>query len=90
MKWEGLVSGQLIISTSSRWKGRQAWFLGSSPAAVVCSRNIFGENLDFLRTSSLVPRPSTCTPPVFDRLKNVIAYCKRSKLGGVEGLGMRL
>ena len=36
--------------------------------------------------ASLVPRPST--PPVFDRLQ--YAYCKRSKTGGVEGLGTRL
>ena len=36
--------------------------------------------------TSLVPRPST--PPVFDRLQ--YAYCKRSKAGGVEGLGTRL
>ena len=32
--------------------------------------------------SSLIPRPFT--PPVFD------PYCKRSKTGGVEGMGMRL
>ena len=32
--------------------------------------------------ASLVPRPST--PPAFDR------YWKRSKAGGVEGLGTRL
>ena len=31
---------------------------------------------------SLIPRPSTCTPPVFDHL--------RSKTGDVEGLGMRV
>ena len=34
--------------------------------------------------SSLVPRPST--PPAFDRFQ----YWKRSKAGGVEGLGTRL
>ena len=42
---------------------------------------------------SLVPRPST--PPVFDRLQYIFdclqylqdVYCKRSKTGGVEGLG---
>ena len=41
---------------------------------------------------SLVPRPST--PPVFDRLQYAktegLAYCKRSKTGGAEGLGTRL
>ena len=36
---------------------------------------------------SLIPRPST--PPVFDRLQYA-KYCKQSKIGGVEGLGMRL
>ena len=41
--------------------------------------------------ASLVPRPSPA--PVFDRLqyaKTVFAYCKRSKTGAGEGLGMRL
>ena len=35
---------------------------------------------------SLIPRPST--PPAFDRFQ--YANWKRSKAGGVEGLGMRL
>ena len=37
----------------------------------------------YVRKHSLVPRPST--PPVYDRLQY-----KRSKTGGVEGLGRRL
>ena len=44
-----------------------------------CSKKLFSKG-----RNSLVPRPSL--PPVFDHLQ----YCKRSKTGAGEGLGMKL